>query len=952
MLMLKMKQSYVVRIYAVLFIVVSLATATFIASSVSFAQPSPAGNWMTAQDFTLKLHANQDYESFYDPRCTYRDVQLHTRQFRYVFEGLLTPECVYEMGDWRYALTQYPYEGSYYYHYDARSFVINMDGSDRMYKVTNLTDHIKPIVVPNSKSIIKTMAIGFPGADGVRIYKNILERITPSYDETYEANLSSPDFTFKRDNGILQPVGRMAVSSNGKWLVFEAVNIGLVRLNLDTYEMKRFAPAMQLRQAGYDHFIRFDISADGSKVVVAGSGYPFGVYDINESCGDKNLTFYSDKLTNLATPCSMRHLGDELRKMQVGFRYIGDVEFQKDGDEMNIFLVATTGYGSYSSGKYTLRAKDNLPNFRLDYLALGDSFSSGEGDTRVEYGKKFYLPGTDVDGDYETPREKCHISSRSYPFFLKQAMNLSNEAMSSVACSGAEMGKDYVVDSDGSKYKGQNKRLSAYESDIVKLKFDALEKYIPGRVQQLEFIERYKPRAITITGGGNDVGFGEVIRSCILSNYYSCLYSSTESGKAAIGQGIANQYYRLNDLFARIKKISPDTKIYAVGYPQFVDDKSAVCALNVPISQSERKMINESVAYLNQVIKAAAIYSDVKFIDIENSLDGHKLCEKGTAYVTGLALARQIAFDSTVINHSELQESFHPNRNGHKLMADAIDKKLSSQSLMDYADYPMQTEATGPLRLVAPPEYFAKSMENATKSYRKDTVISRNYVQKSSSLAIFDIRFGGFAPNSAVKVENHSDPIVLGTYMADENGFLSADIAVPDNVPAGFHTLHLIGVSDSGENVDIWQGVEVRGVEGDIDEDGVADDVDGCLYVTEAGKDIDDDGIDDACDGMIDAIVQEEVLGDSNANKQIEPIAIEESQGNVGAGSIGTTTNQVRSMQNEVNKIFATPFSTNHLQPANSVSHVKGLHYVIAGAIVSIVILVWAIKGYSNSNRM
>ena len=39
-------------------------------------------------------------------------------------------------------------------------------------------------------------------------------------------------------------------------------------------------------------------------------------------------------------------------------------------------------------------------NYRLEYLAMGDSYSSGEGDIgRDQYGRKYYLPGTDNGED-------------------------------------------------------------------------------------------------------------------------------------------------------------------------------------------------------------------------------------------------------------------------------------------------------------------------------------------------------------------------------------------------------------------------------------------------------------------------------------------------------------------------------------------------------------------------
>src|SRR5690606_18148670 len=90
----------------------------------------------------------------------------------------------------------------------------------------------------------------------------------------------------------------------------------------------------------------------------------------------------------------------------------------------------------------TIRAAGYVPSTpQLDYLALGDSYSSGEGDIeRRSNGSTYYLEGTDVTGDYEKgiPEEKCHVSNRSYPFVLQQSGAVEGDRIQSVACSGAK----------------------------------------------------------------------------------------------------------------------------------------------------------------------------------------------------------------------------------------------------------------------------------------------------------------------------------------------------------------------------------------------------------------------------------------------------------------------------------------------------------------------------------
>jgi hypothetical protein len=54
----------------------------------------------------------------------------------------------------------------------------------------------------------------------------------------------------------------------------------------------------------------------------------------------------------------------------------------------------------------------------------------------------------------------------------------------------------------------------------------------------------------------------------------------------------------------------------------------------------------------------------------------------------------------------------------------------------------------------------------------------------------FTVKAEGLKPNvEDIAVELHSDPIPLGTVSTDENGLLSAEIAIPENAPVGKHNI-------------------------------------------------------------------------------------------------------------------------------------------------------------------
>jgi lysophospholipase L1-like esterase len=430
-------------------------------------------------------------------------------------------------------------------------------------------------------------------------------------------------------------------------------------------------------------------------------------------------------------------------------------------------------------------------------------------------------------------------------------MYLNDMTMKSVACSGAVTG-----DMNGNgKYLGQNNRLNSPLFDTQGLIDEARSDNIPGRIRQIDFVKKYQPAVITLTAGGNDVHFSDVIKSCVLSPFFTCAYAHSDEGKAIIALDILSLYDKLVKLYTDIHAASPKTKIYVVGYPQFVSDRDALlCAPNVVLNDAERTMVHESVIYINKVIEAAVNTVGVKYLDIEDSLGGHALCGGQQAYVTGLAARGELGIFS-LGSKSEKQESFHPNAKGNKTIAGAIQTILGEgETLLSY-DYCPSASATICVSdksiSVEPPAYFADALKHAVKKYVAAQLTVDDYVQKQSDLSDFTINFSGLEPGSNALLEVHSNPMSLGTYTVDEAGYLSVNVPIPDDLPAGYHTLHLIGKTVSGEDIDFWQIIEVRGRAGDIDEDGVPDDIDPCIYVSASGIDVDKDGIDDACDAEI-----------------------------------------------------------------------------------------------------
>ncbi len=80
-------------------------------------------------------------------------------------------------------------------------------------------------------------------------------------------------------------------------------------------------------------------------------------------------------------------------------------------------------------------------------------------------------------------------------------------------------------------------------------------------------------------------------------------------------------------------------------------------------------------------------------------------------------------------------------------------------------------------------------------------------IEPGSSITISG---GGFSPGADVTVVIRSEPLELGTTTADATGFMSIEVTLPEDFPAGDHTLSATGFSPDGTLV-LSLPVEVAG---------------------------------------------------------------------------------------------------------------------------------------------
>lgn len=651
------------------------------------------------------------------------------------------------------------------------------------------------IYMPESDVLVTRQVLGQYPVRSLVIYKNFAKRLTRALNEhvpvlEYHFNDSNPDYIFESAEGYDWPIGGMGGSKNGQWVALEFRQRGIGVLNIETLEMKRVSTMRFSYGTGYDPTTHLAVSNDGQHVAVGGINAGLTVFDNDPSCGDTATDFRMQEVFPIAQRCQGAQI--DTNAFIDRFKDALHPSFNEDGAELRFYAIS---YNNEQREVILQAAGYTTP--RLDYLALGDSFSSGEGETDDTY----YQQGTNDEF------EKCHTSKRSYPYLIAAELGISPDKVKSVACSGAVTGD--IIGED-LNYWGQGKRLqdnSEEPNKIIKViaQTSAVELFIPGRVHQISFAERYRPRMITVGIGGNDVGFMDKLRTCIGTD--TCEWANTAEGREKTALELKRLYNTLVDTYGALHDASPSSKIYAIGYPRIIDQDGQCDILHgLLLNETERTFMNEGITYINDIVESAAKKVGIAYLDIENTLGNQVLCGPNKPSVmNGITLG-----DDSALNEKTKwlkligNEGFHPRPSAHILEAQSILHTIPN--LLSYA-YCADNSVICPNNAIDAPNpsnYWL--VDGITHDYASQQLA--DIIEYNGQRTIISTKERTFLPNSAIIAEVRSDPVNLGILTADSSGKLIAEVTLPATLAEGFHTIHLYGTSYSGEAIDLYQVIK------------------------------------------------------------------------------------------------------------------------------------------------
>lgn len=281
-----------------------------------------------------------------------------------------------------------------------------------------------------------------------------------------------------------------------------------------------------------------------------------------------------------------------------------------------IHKIELTGFGDVVQDRYDYSGYEST---KLEYVAMGDSFSSGEG---VEP----FLPGTDEDTVNE-----CHRSEDAYPMLLDEDPTSDLNLTAFVACSGATT---WDISHEGQWSESRQDSALSDSTDIV-----------------------------TVSIGGNDVAFSDYIFACIVA---TCGPFTNPVVYDAMTDGISAPAFKTNLILAyeAILEEAPNASaVYVVDYPYMTTALQSTCNT---VDMTGAFLITTAI---NSVIHDAV--SDVALTDSRLILVDTNA--GSSPFIGGEICGMDPHFNAEVLFPEENRAfSYHPNNKGHVAYLDVI----------------------------------------------------------------------------------------------------------------------------------------------------------------------------------------------------------------------------------------------------------------------------------------
>jgi lysophospholipase L1-like esterase len=262
-----------------------------------------------------------------------------------------------------------------------------------------------------------------------------------------------------------------------------------------------------------------------------------------------------------------------------------------------------------------------------NYVALGDSYAAGP-----------LIP-------LQTGAPAgCLRSNRNYPALVAETLGMAE--FTDVSCSGATT--EHLAGQQGVPLGVNPPQLDALTGEVD---------------------------LVTLTIGGNDIGFGSIITECARRSPTqplgaACRDFFTAGGTDQLAERIEGTAPKIAEALSEVERRSPDARVLLVGYPAILPDSGPGCFPVVPFSAGDVAYLRETEKDLNAMLEREADEADVDYVDTYTPTIGHDVCQlPGVKWIEGLVPTAPAA-------------PVHPNALGMAGIAAAVVGSLADETVL------------------------------------------------------------------------------------------------------------------------------------------------------------------------------------------------------------------------------------------------------------------------------
>lgn len=152
-------------------------------------------------------------------------------------------------------------------------------------------------------------------------------------------------------------------------------------------------------------------------------------------------------------------------------------------------------------------------------------------------------------------------------------------------------------------------------------------------------------RLVTVTIGGNDAGFMDIVRACVGLYIVTDCLNAVDTWTAWAHASLPTL---LGGVYRQVHVRAPQAQLVVLGYPRLFDAQGTCLAAGMP--RESQDAVNAYADTLAQITSKTALDAGATWADVRGLFSGHGVCS-ADPWVSGLRLSKA---------------AFHPNGAGHK----------------------------------------------------------------------------------------------------------------------------------------------------------------------------------------------------------------------------------------------------------------------------------------------